>query len=265
MMTEARLFAACLALSGLFALSSALAEVRTERIEYEQAGVKLQGFLAWDDSVDGKRPGVLVIHEWWGLNDYARKRASQLAELGYAAFALDMYGDGRATKHPDQASAWMKEVQENVAQWVSRAEAGLQVLREQPMVDAQRLAAIGYCFGGATVMQMAYAGLDLDVVASFHGSLPPVPADARPKEIEARILVAHGNADPFVPPEKVAAFQQALESAGADWTMMAFGGVKHSFTNPAAASYGIDALEYDERADKQSWQMLLWMLQDTFR
>lgn len=263
-MTKTRLLAFCLALYGLLALHSALAEVRTQNIDCEHAGAKLQGFLAWDDRSEAKRPGVLVIHEWWGLNDYARQRALQLAEQGYVAFALDMYGDGRVTTHPDQAGTWMKEIQQNLAQWVQRAGAGLEVLRKQPLVDTQKLAAIGYCFCGATVMQMAYAGLDVDAVASFHGSLP-TPAQDAPPDIKARILVAHGNADPFVPAEKVNAFRQALEAAGADWTMIEFGGVKHSFTNPSAGDYGIEALAYDEQADKQSWQMLNWLLQDTFR
>ena len=263
-MTKTRFLAFCMALYGVSGLTAAFAELRTQNIDYEHAGAKLQGFLAWDDRSEAKRPGVLVVHEWWGLNDYARQRARRLAEQGYVAFALDMYGDGRVTTHPDQAGTWMKEIQDNLVQWVQRANAGLDVLRKQSLVDTGKLAAIGYCFGGATVMQMAYAGVDVDVIASFHGSLP-TPAQGVPTDIKARILVAHGNADPFVPAEKVNAFRQALEAAAADWTMIEFGGVKHSFTNPAAGDYGIEALAYDEQADRQSWQMLLWTLQDTFR
>lgn len=249
---------------GVVLTSGAVAEVRIKVIDYLHGDVKLQGFMAWDDSTQEKRPGVLVIHEWWGLNDYARQRAVQLAEQGYAAFALDMYGEGKVTTHPEQAGAWMKEINQNLAQWVERADAGLAVLGKQPLVDADKLAAIGYCFGGATVMQMAYAGIDLDVVASFHGSLP-TPAEGARSDIKPRILVAHGNADPFVPVDKVAAFRRALEDAGADWTMIEFGGVKHSFTNPSAGDYGLPALAYDAQADRQSWQMLLWLLQDAFQ
>ena len=263
-MARTWLLAFFMAVYGMSGLTAAFAEVRTQNIDYQHAGAKLQGFLAWDDRSDAKRPGVLVIHEWWGLNDYARQRARQLAEQGYVAFALDMYGDGRVTTHPDQAGTWMKEIQDNLEQWVQRASAGLDVLRKQSLVDADKLAAIGYCFGGATVMQMAYAGVDVDAVASFHGSLP-TPKQAAPVDIKPRILVAHGNADPFVPAEKVDAFRQALEAAAADWTMIEFGGVKHSFTNPSAGDYGIEALAYDQQADRQSWQMLLWVLQDTFR
>jgi dienelactone hydrolase len=263
MIIKAKLLAFYVALSGLLAMSGAVADVRTATIDYQHEGVKLQGFLAWDDATQAPRPGVLVVHEWWGLNDYARSRAVELAKQGYAAFALDMYGQGKVTTHPDQASTWMKQVQQNVEQWVERANAGLQVFSKHPAVDANRLAAIGYCFGGATVMHMAYAGLDLAAVASFHGSLPV--ADAQASDIRARILVAHGNADPFVPAEKVESFKQALDGAGADWTLMVFGGVKHSFTNPSAGDYAMEALAYDENADRQSWQMLLWLLEDAFR
>ena len=242
----------------------AVAEVQTRTIAYQHGNSELEGYLAWDDRFDGKRPGVLVVHEWWGLNEYARSRVRQLAEKGYVAFAPDMYGAGKVTSHPDQASAWMKEIQENVQQWVARADSGLSVLKQQAVVDSGQLAAIGYCFGGATVMHMAYAGLDVDVVASFHGSLP-VASESQLAGIKARILVAHGNADPFVPAERVCAFRAALAKSAADWTMMEFGGVKHSFTNPGAGDYGIDALVYDPPADRQSWQMLLWLLDETFK
>jgi len=242
----------------------AVAEVQTRTIAYQHANTELEGYLAWDDRFDGKRPGVLVVHEWWGLNEYARSRVRQLAEQGYVAFAPDMYGTGKVTRHPDQASTWMKEIQENVQQWVDRADSGLSVLKQQAVVDPERLAAIGYCFGGATVMHMAYAGLDVDFVASFHGSLP-VATDSQSAAIKARILVAHGNADPFVPSDRVGEFRDALAKSAADWTMMEFGGVKHSFTNPGAGDYGIDALVYDPAADRQSWQMLLWLLDDTFK
>jgi len=242
----------------------AVAEVQTRTIPYQHGNTELQGYLAWDDRFEGKRPGVLVVHEWWGLNEYARSRVRQLAEQGYVAFAPDMYGTGKVTSHPDQASAWMKDIQENVQQWVDRADSGLSVLKKQTVVDPQQLAAIGYCFGGATVMHMAYAGLDVDLVASFHGSLP-VASESQLRGIKARILVAHGNADPFVPVERVGSFRDALAKSDADWTMMEFGGVKHSFTNPGAGDYGIDALVYDPQADRQSWQMLLWLLDDTFK
>ena len=164
--------AAALILGIAIAGTAAQAAVKTKTIEYKDADATLKGVLAWDDAVSGKRPGVLVVHEWWGLNDHAKSRAVALAEAGYVAFALDMYGDDKVTSHGDQAGAWMKQITANVDAWRSRASAGLAVLKSQPQADAGKVAAIGYCFGGATVMQMAYAGSDVKAVVSFHGSLP---------------------------------------------------------------------------------------------
>jgi len=239
-------------------------KIESEEVSYQAGDTTLKGYIAWDASKEGPRPGVIVVHEWWGHTDYVRKRANMLAELGYTALALDMYGDGRVADHPEDAMKFMQETISNVDVAKERFAAAYELLKEHETTNPNDIAAIGYCFGGATVMQMAYAGLDVDAVASFHGSLP-TPAQDAPPDIKARILVAHGNADPFVPAEKVSAFRQALEAAGADWTMIEFGGVKHSFTNPSAGDYGIEALAYDEQADKQSWQMLIWLLQDTFR
>jgi dienelactone hydrolase len=237
----------------LIATTYAAAEVRTKTIPYQDGDVALQGHLAWDDSVEGKRPGVLVVHEWWGLNDYARRRAEQLAEMGYAAFALDMYGKGKVTEHPKQAGEWAGMIRENSEAWRRRALAGLTILRQVDMVDTDKLAAIGYCFGGATVMQLAYAGSDLDGVVSFHGSLPVMEVEDAEK-IKAKILVCHGVADGFIPAERIAAFQAALEEAGADWQMIYYAGARHGFTNPNADKFGIDGLKYDKKADERSWQ-----------
>ena len=237
----------------LIATGSAMAEIQTKEIDYQDGDVPLQGYLAWDDAADGPRPGVIVVHEWWGLNDYVRERAEQLAGLGYVAFAIDMYGKDKMTDHPEQAGEWSKQIQSNVEQWRQRALKGLEILRDQEQVDPEHLAAIGYCFGGATVMQMAYSGADLDGVVSFHGSLPTPGEDS---EIKASILAAHGNQDGFVPPEKVDAFQTALTDAGADWQMVVFSNARHGFTNPNAGDYGIDNLKYDEQADKLSWQYM---------
>jgi dienelactone hydrolase len=234
---------------------AAAAAVKTETIEYQDGDTQLRGYLAYDDAIEGKRPGVIVVHEWWGLNDYAEKRAEMLAELGYVAFALDMYGDDKVTEHADEAGGWMKQITANVDAWQRRAMAGLEVLKGQEKVDADKLAAIGYCFGGATVMQMAYAGGDLDGVVSFHGSLPPATEEQQ-KQIKASILVAHGEEDSFVPPERIAAFKAALESAGADWQMVTYGGARHGFTNPDAGGYGMDKLKYDPKADARSWALM---------
>jgi len=254
-----------LTMLGLLALvlSAARAEVRTETVQYRDGDVELQGYLVWDDALKGKRPGVIVVHEWWGLNDYARKRAEMLAELGYAAFAVDMYGKGRVTEHAKQAGEWAKQINANVAAWQARSLLGLDVLRQQEQVDPGRVAAIGYCFGGATVMQMAYAGADLAGVVSFHGSLPVVtPPQAG--NIKSSILVAHGDADGFVPAERIAGFKAALEEAGADWEMITYGGARHGFTNPGAARYGIENVRYDEKADRRSWRAMQRFLDEVF-
>ena len=149
-------------------------------VDYTVGGVALQGFLAWDDATAGKRPGVVVVHEWWGHNEHARNSARKLAEAGYVGFALDMYGKGKVTEHPQEAQQWSGLIRANVDEWRTRAQAGLNVLREQPNVDKNRIAAIGYCFGGATALQLAYAGEDLDGVVTFHGALP-APNEVAPK------------------------------------------------------------------------------------
>jgi dienelactone hydrolase len=242
---------------------SALAALKTETIQYEHDGTQLQGYLAYDDAVAGKRPGVVVVHEWWGLNDYVRKRADMLAELGYVTFAIDMYGEDKATQHGDQAKEWMSQITANVDRWRERALLGLDLLRKRDEVDPQRVAAIGYCFGGATVMQMAYAGADLDGVVSFHGSLP-TPAEGQTPNIKAKVMVAHGNADGFVPAERVGAFTQAMINLGVDFRFYGYDGVYHGFTNPDAAQYGIPNVKYDAAADQASWEAMKAFFEEIF-
>lgn len=237
------------------------AEIKTETIEYQDGDTTLKGQLVYDDSIEGKRPGIIVAHEWWGLNDYAKKRTEMLAELGYVAFALDMYGDDKVTSHAPDAKGWMQQIAGNVEAWQARALAGLEVLKGNERVDTDKLAAVGYCFGGATVMQMAYAGADLDGVVSFHGSLPPAPEGA---DIKAKVLAAHGYDDGFVPPEKVDAFEQSLAAAGADWQLAVYSGARHAFTNPNAGEYGIDMLQYNAEADRRSWSLMQSFLDEVF-
>ncbi|MGF1546781.1 MAG: dienelactone hydrolase family protein [Thiotrichales bacterium] len=252
-----------LVLSGAMVAIQAQAAVKSEKIEYRDGDAQLTGYLYYDDAVQGARPGVMVVHEWWGLNDYVRKRAEMLAELGYVAFAADMYGAGKATEHADEAKGWMQQITANQAQWQARAMSGLAQLKKSPLVDPGKTAAIGYCFGGATVMQMAYAGADLKGVASFHGSLPPA-TDEQGKHIKSRIFIAHGAADSFVPAERVQQFQAALEKAGADWQFVSYGGAKHGFTNPGADKMGMDALKYDASADQRSWAQMQLFLKEIF-
>ncbi len=241
-------------------LGSAHAEVQSQAVGYEDDGVPLTGYLYWDDALEGERPGILVIHEWWGLNDYAKQRARMLAELGYVAFAADMYGNEQVTDQPAQAREWMQEITVDPERWRQRAGAGLTQLKAVDEVNTAQLAAIGYCFGGGTVLQMAYGGADLAGIVSFHGSLPAAPEESVGK-IASKILILHGQADSFTDPKVVSNFQNKLDEAGANWEMVIYGGVRHGFTNPDVGDYGIDNLQYDAQADARSWHRM----QDFFR
>ena len=247
-------------------MTPASAEVKTRTITYKDGGTTLKGVLAWNDQTTAKRPGILVIHEWWGLNEHAIDRAKQLASEGYVAFAPDMYGDQKVTMHAKEAGAWMKQITANVDGWRKRAMAGLDVLKSQKEVDGTKLAAIGYCFGGATVMQMAYGGAPVKVVGSFHGSLPPAGDDV--KKITARVYVGHGRDDKFIPADRIVQFQKRLDETKANWQMDIFSGTRHGFTNPDADKLGkengIDNLAYNQSADRASWAALHRMLAETF-
>ncbi len=241
-------------------LTEAQGKLITQKVAYKQDGAVFQGFLAYDDAVSGKRPGVLVVHEYWGLNDYARKRAEQLAGLGYVAFAGDMYGEGRVTTDPKEAARWAGELRGNPPVLRARAQAALKVLTDNSRVDPRRLAAIGYCFGGTTVLELAASGADLAGVVSFHGGIPKLtPEEA--KAIKARILILHGADDPHVPAADIAAYQEALRQAGVDWQMVYYGGAVHAFTNPAAGSNKASGVAYNASADRRSWRAM----QDFFK
>ncbi len=241
----------------------ASAVMQQEAVVYKDGDVDLKGYLYWDDAFSGKRPGVLVAHEWWGLNDYAKLRAEMLAETGYVAFAADMYGDAKMTRHADEAKGWMQQIASNATLWQRRANLALEQLKSHPKVDNEELAAIGYCFGGATVMQMAYSGADLDGVVSFHGSLPPATPE-QAADVKASVLIAHGDADSFVPADRIGAFKKALSDADVDWEMNIYAGAKHGFTNPYADGYGMDGLAYQEKADRRSWLRMLAFLEELF-
>lgn len=241
----------------------AYAAVQKETVTYSDGDVELKGYLYWDDAITGKRPGILVVHEWWGLNDYAMMRAEMLAKMGYIAFAADMYGAGKITTHAPEAKGWMQQITANVEAWQRRANLALEQLKAHDKVDAEQLGAIGYCFGGATVMQMVYAGSELDGVVSFHGSLPPASPDQAAK-VKAKVLIAHGDADNFIPADRITAFKKALSDAGVDWEMNVYANAVHGFTNPDAASYGVNGVAYQEAADKRSWQRMQTFFKDLF-
>jgi dienelactone hydrolase len=251
-----------MATTGMLA-SAAQAAVQTKAVTYQHEGVTLKGHLCWDDAVTGKRPGVIVVHEFWGLNDYAKKRAEMLAQLGYAAMAVDMYGDGKATSHSKEASEMAGTVRANLKTWQGRAQAGMKLLQAQPMVDPTKIAAIGYCFGGSTALQLAMSGADVAAVVSFHGALPAITAD-QAKAIKAKILICHGAEDTFITEKDCEAFRSALSKAKVDYQFHYFGGVKHSFTVPHAEDAGVAGLQYDAAADRRSWQMMLDLFKEAF-
>jgi dienelactone hydrolase len=237
--------------------------VKTETVEYKVGDKTYKGFIAYDDASQTKRPGILVVHEFWGLNEYARKRAEQLAGLGYVAFAVDMYGDGKVTEHPMEAGKMAGAVRMNEKEWVARGQAGLKILRDHPLVEEKKLAAIGYCFGGSTALKLAHAGSDLAAVVSFHGALP-VPTEEEVKGIKAKILICHGALDSFIKEETIQAVRGAYEKGGVDYELIYFGGAVHSFTVPEANSKEIKGIRYDPAADRRSWAAMQALFSEVF-
>ncbi len=240
------------------------AEVVTETVEYRDGDAVLKGYLAYDDATDAKRPGILVVHEWKGLNDYAKMRAEQLAALGYVAFAVDMYGDGIVAKDHEEAAKLSGAYRSDRAKTRERARAGYEVLKNNPLVDPEKMAAIGYCFGGMTVLEMARAGFDLKGVVSFHGGLD-TPTPAEPGVIKAKVLVLHGADDPHSGAESVSKFEDEMRRAGTDWQVVLFGGAVHGFTVPSAGSDKSTGVAYDEKADKRSWGMMRQFFDEIFQ
>jgi dienelactone hydrolase len=258
-------FAAVLAMGLMVAaISPARAEVKTEVVEYRHGDVVLEGYLAYDAALRGKRPGVVVVHEWFGQTPYERKRAEQLAQLGYVAFAIDMYGKGVRARDGKEAGVLAGKYAGDRKLMRARAAAGLDVLRSRPETDPTRLAAIGYCFGGTTVLELARSGADLVSVVSFHGGLDtPTPGDAR--NIKAKVLALHGGDDPLVPTKQVEAFQEEMRKGGVDWQFISYGGAVHRFSNPAAGNDSSKGLAYNERADRRSWEAMKTFFAETLK
>ena len=241
---------------------TAHAALHAEKVQYKQGDTDLVGYLAYDDSTAGKRPGVLVVHEWWGLTDYVKKRAELLAQKGYIALALDMYGGGKTTDHPKQAGEWATYIRQNRQVGKERFLAGYELLKNHRMAESNAIAAIGYCFGGYIVLATAQEGVDLRGVVSFHGALPD--ARVEPNTIKAKILVCHGAEDATVKQDQIVRFMDNLRYAKADWQVIVYSGAKHGFTNPAADSHGIPVLGYNADADRRSWKAMLTFFQEIF-
>jgi dienelactone hydrolase len=256
-----------LSLALLCLSASAFAAVQGKEVSYTADGTTLKGWIAYDDTVKGKRPAVLVVHEWWGHNAYARKRANMLAELGYVALAVDMYGHGKQALHPDDAGKFAGEVAKNKPLAKARFEAAMKLLRKQGNVDAHKLAAIGYCFGGSVVLNMAREGEDLKAVASFHGGLG-TDSPAQPGKVKALIRSFTGADDKMIPAAQVEAFKLEMEKAGVNYQAVVYPGAMHSFTNPDADEYGKKfnlPLAYNAEADKDSWAQLQTFLADVLK
>jgi dienelactone hydrolase len=255
-------------IAGICTMVSPLqAAIQGEEVKYKNGDTVMIGYLAYDDSISEKRPGVLVVHEWWGHNDYARKRARMLAELGYTALAVDMYGEGKQASHPEDAGKFAGAVRKNMPEAEARFNAAKDVLKSHKSTNPEKIAAIGYCFGGGLLLELARRGVDLDAVVSFHGSLA-TENPAKPADVNAKVLVCHGVDDPFVKPEHVSALKTEMKNANVDFTFKQYAGAKHAFTNPGADEFGKKfnlPLEYNEQADKQSWEDMKVFLQNAFK
>lgn len=231
-------------------------DIRTEQLRYRAGETSLRGYAAWDADAKGARPGVLLLHEWWGHNDYVQRRAREVAALGLHAFALDMYGEGKLAKTPTEAGSWMNDLLSAPGVVPERFKAAVATLSARKGVDAKRLAALGYCMGGAIALEMARQGLDLRAVVAYHPGALVTGTTARKGVVRARVLVCIGEDDPFVPAEQRGAFRQEMKDAGVDLEYVSYPGVVHGFTVPAATergrTYGLP-LAYDEKADRDSW------------
>ena len=248
-------------------LAAAAPKIEGKPVEYTAGGVTMKGYLAWDANVQGKRPGVLVVHEWWGQNEYIRNRVRMLAELGYTALALDMYGEGKMAGHPDEAGKFSSELMKNFPVAKERFLAALEFLKKQPTVDPGRIAAIGYCFGGGVVLNMARQGVDLKGVASFHGSLSVIKPETATK-IKAAVRVYNGADDKFIPAEAIDALKKEMADQKVNFKFVNYPGAVHAFTNPEAdenAKKFSMPIAYNAAADKASWEDLKGFLKEIFK
>jgi dienelactone hydrolase len=256
-----------LALSLLFFTSSALAAVIGKDVSYKAGDTVMKGYLAYDDAVKDKRAGVLVVPEWWGANDYGRKRARMLAGAGYVALVVDMYGNGQVADNPTDAGALAGSVNKNPQLAYARFDAARRFLDKQPNVKKGEIAALGYCFGGGVVLNMVRSGMPLKAAATFHGVLATDMA-VKPGAIKTKLRIFHGEADALVPPEQVEAFKTEMDNAKADYMLVSYPDVKHTFTNREADSYAAQfglPLKYDNAADNDSWTRTLEFLKATLQ
>jgi dienelactone hydrolase len=232
------------------------AEIIGKEVEYTAGNVTLKGYLAYDNSLKDKRPAVIVVHEWWGVTDYPKKRAEMLASLGYVAFAADMYGSGKTADNPGDAQKFAGESMQDISLLQAKFQAVMELLKKNDHVDSNQIAAIGYCYGGGVVLAMARAGMNLKGVVSFHSSLS-TPTPAEKGNVKAKILVCNGGADKFVSDTDIKNFKQEMNSAGVDFKFISYKGALHAFTNPAATELGKKfnmPIAYNKIGDRKSWK-----------
>ena len=240
-----------------------MSNIHTENVQYRSDSTELNGYLAWDEAISGSRPGVLVVHEWWGQNDYVQRRARMLAELGYTAMAIDMYGDGKVADNPQDAEAYMMEVFGDMQSGQERFQAAFDLLAAHEACDSTEISAIGYCFGGAIALHMARIGIDLKAVGSFHPGTLATESPAEAGKFKARVLVCAGADDPMIPAEQRDAFEKEMTNAGVQSEVVIYPGVLHGFSVPEATDRGKALgmpLAYDEHADQDSWNRLKSLL-----
>ncbi len=252
------------AITALLCAMTMHGKIITQTVDYQDGNTTLEGYLAYDDSVSGKRPGVLVVHQWHGLTDYEKMRAQQLAQLGYVAFCADIYGKGIRPQSPQDSGAEAGKYKNDRKLLRERVNAGLDELKSNPLVDTSRVAAIGYCFGGTTVLELARSGAQLDGVVSFHGGLDsPTPADG--KNIKCKVLVLAGANDPFQSAGDLTAFESEMRDNNVDWQIVFYGGAVHAFTQPAVDKENLNGAKYNEKADKRSWQAMKDFFAEIFK
>ena len=251
-------------LVALITATPGLAEIRASKVAYKQGNTTLEGYLAYDDEIEGQRPGVLVVHAWKGLGEYEKRRARELAKLGYVALAADIYGRGIRPQNNQEAAAQASIYRSNRELMRQRVKAGWQFLKQHSLTLAEKTAAIGYCFGGGVVLELARSGADVGGVVSFHGNLDtPQPQDAR--SIQGKVLVLHGADDPFVPMEQVEAFAKEMSNAQVDWQLVMYGGAVHSFTNPKAGNDPSRGAAYNAEVDRRSWEAMKQFFAEIFQ
>jgi len=243
---------------------SAHAAIQTKTVEYKQGNTTLEGFAVYDDTIKGARPGVLIVHQWMGLTDYEKKRAEMLAQLGYIAFCADVYGKGVRPQTREEAAAQAGKYRNDRQLLRARVNAGLDALRRQPLADPKRIGAIGYCFGGTAVLELARSGAELNGVVSFHGGLDALDPDEG-KNIKCKVLVLHGADDPTISAQDLAAFENQMRSGGVDWQLVKFGGAVHGFTQWYAGNDNSKGVAYNERADNRSWEYMKVFFVEIFK